>query len=169
MEDFPEARKFYVERAWLRRIEFRRRQKKFIKELNSLDLNQQSKGKMNLNNDSAEESSEGQSDSDSDQSDYKSEAQKDLTKKKAMIEDVINKNISRFYFNMNIDQELNEDFATDELEDYSSDEIEPNVEDILKKDNKKVSFQNAKSINEQYIKMSETFNKMTESSEKNMN
>lgn len=25
MEDFPEARKFYVERAWLRRIEFRRR------------------------------------------------------------------------------------------------------------------------------------------------
>ena len=25
MEDFPEARKFYVERAWQRRIEFRRR------------------------------------------------------------------------------------------------------------------------------------------------
>jgi len=30
MDDFPEARKFYVERAWLRRIEMRRRQKKFI-------------------------------------------------------------------------------------------------------------------------------------------
>lgn len=40
MDDFPEARKFYMERAWLRRIEFRRRQKKFIKELISLDLNQ---------------------------------------------------------------------------------------------------------------------------------
>ena len=40
IDDFPEARKFYVERAWLRRIEFRRRQKKFIKELISLDLNQ---------------------------------------------------------------------------------------------------------------------------------
>lgn len=39
MDDFPEARKFYMERAWLRRLEFRRRQKKFIKELISLDLN----------------------------------------------------------------------------------------------------------------------------------
>ena len=58
---------------------------------------------MNLNNDSEDESSDGQSDTDSDQSDFKSEAQKDLTKKKAMIEDVINKNISRFYFNMNIE------------------------------------------------------------------
>ena len=25
MDDYPEARKFYIERAWLRRIEFRRR------------------------------------------------------------------------------------------------------------------------------------------------
>lgn len=70
MDDFPEARKFYVERAWLRRIEFRRRQKKFIKGLLELDLNQYSKEKMNFNDESAEveESSVGQSDDDSDQS-----------------------------------------------------------------------------------------------------
>ena len=29
MDDYPEARKFYMDRAWRRRIEFRRRQKKF--------------------------------------------------------------------------------------------------------------------------------------------
>ena len=29
MKAYPEARKFYIERSWLRRIEFRRRQKKF--------------------------------------------------------------------------------------------------------------------------------------------
>lgn len=39
MEDYPEARKFYMERAWLRRIEFRRRQKKFMRDLHNLDLN----------------------------------------------------------------------------------------------------------------------------------
>jgi hypothetical protein len=28
MEDYPGARQFYMDRAWLRRIEFRRRMKK---------------------------------------------------------------------------------------------------------------------------------------------
>ena len=31
LDDYPEARKFYMERAWQRRTEFRRRQKKFFK------------------------------------------------------------------------------------------------------------------------------------------
>ena len=39
MEDFPEARKYYFERAWNRRIEFRRLQKRFRKNLKSIDLN----------------------------------------------------------------------------------------------------------------------------------
>lgn len=88
-----------------------------------------------------------------------------------MIGEVINKKISRFYLNLSKDDirnELIEDPTQEELEDYSDDEIEPNVEDMLKKDNKKVSFQHAKSINEQYIKMSETFKKMTHSTDKNM-
>jgi hypothetical protein len=33
INDYPEARRFYMERAWQRRIEFRRRQKKFISEI----------------------------------------------------------------------------------------------------------------------------------------
>jgi len=33
LDDYPEARKFYMERAWQRRIEFRRRQRKFLKNL----------------------------------------------------------------------------------------------------------------------------------------
>jgi signal-transduction protein with cAMP-binding, CBS, and nucleotidyltransferase domain len=41
MENYPEARKFYMQRAWLRRIEFRRRQKTFLKTLLDLDKNQE--------------------------------------------------------------------------------------------------------------------------------
>ena len=69
MDDFPEARKFYVERAWLRRIEFRRRQKKFINELIALDLNQYNKAKL-LNNEAKDgDDSSAFSDEDSVQSD----------------------------------------------------------------------------------------------------
>lgn len=45
MDDYPEARKFYMERAWQRRIEFRRRQKTFIRELQGLDLEEYNKKK----------------------------------------------------------------------------------------------------------------------------
>lgn len=167
MDDFPEARKFYMERAWLRRIEFRRRQKKFIKELISLDLNQYSKEKISSANDANSDDSSCMSGDDSVQSD--SEAQKALMKKKSMISDAINKNISRFYFNLDIEKELDEEFGPDELEDFSDDEIEPDVEDMLKEDNKKVSYSHAKHINEQMIKMSEAFTMMTNSTEKNLN
>lgn len=147
MDDFPEARKFYIERAWLRRIEFRRRQKKFIKELIALDLNQYSKEKVNANNE-AQKSDESSCLSGDDSVESDQEAKKALVKKKGMIGDAINKNISRFYFNQDIEKELDEEFAPDELEDFSDDEIEPDVEDMLKEDNKKVSYQHAKSINE---------------------
>ena len=33
LDDYPEARKFDMERAWQRRIEFRRRQRKFLRNL----------------------------------------------------------------------------------------------------------------------------------------
>jgi hypothetical protein len=72
MDDFPEARKFYMERAWLRRLEFRRRQKKFIKELISLDLNQYTnpnKSDTENLNEKTEESSWISDDADSVQSD----------------------------------------------------------------------------------------------------
>lgn len=80
-----------------------------------------------------------------------------MLKKKAQIADAIDKNISRFYFNLDIEKELDEDFAADELEDYSEDEIEPDEEDMLKEDNKKESYAHAKAINEQMAKMSLSF------------
>ena len=55
------------------------------------------------------------------------EAQKALLKKKSMINQAITKNISRFYFNLDIEKELDEDFDSEELEDYSDDEIEEDV------------------------------------------
>ena len=170
MDDFPEARKFYMERAWLRRIEFRRRQKKFIKDLIAIDLNQYNKPEKTLvaeNEAEASDTSSGISDADSVQSD--SEVQKALVKKNTMIKDAISKNISRFFFNLDIEKELDEDFADDELEDFSDDEIEPDAEDMLKEDNKKISYSHAKQINEQMIKMSEAFTLMTKSTEKNLN
>lgn len=56
--------------------------------------------------------------------------------------------MSRFYFNLDIEKELDEDFGAYELDDFSDDEIEPDAEDILKEDNKKISYTHAKSINE---------------------
>lgn len=89
-------------------------------------------------------------------------------KKKAIIRDAINKNISRFYFNLNTTKELDEDFDSDELENYSEDEIEPDVVDMLKEDNKKISYMHARQINEEMIKMYEGFKVMTQSNEKNL-
>lgn len=60
-----------------------------------------------------------------------------------MIRDAINKKISKFYINIKAEQELDEDFDSDELENYSEDEIEPDVEDMLKEDNKKLSYEHA--------------------------
>lgn len=56
--------------------------------------------------------------------------------------------MSRFYFNLDIEKELDEDFGAYELDDFSDDEIEPDAEDILKEDNKKISYLHAKSINQ---------------------
>ena len=39
MDDYPDARKFYMERAWQRRIEFRRLQLNFIKTVKQEQLN----------------------------------------------------------------------------------------------------------------------------------
>lgn len=89
-------------------------------------------------------------------------------KKKKLISDAVSKNISRFYFNMDIEKELDEDFDTDELEDYSSDEIEPDTVDILKEDNKQVGYDHVKDINEEMIKMSESFAMMTKSNNRNL-
>ena len=53
MDDYPEARKFYIERAWLRRIEFRRRQKAFVQELDKIDQNEYN-SKKPMKNDSTD-------------------------------------------------------------------------------------------------------------------
>ena len=38
MDDYPEARKFYFDRAWNRRVEFRRMQLRFRKRIESIDM-----------------------------------------------------------------------------------------------------------------------------------
>lgn len=38
MDDYPEARKFYMERSWDRRTEFRRRMRKFYQEFEKQEI-----------------------------------------------------------------------------------------------------------------------------------
>lgn len=48
---------------------------------------------------------------------------------------------------------MDEDFDSDELENYSEDEIESDTIDMYKEDNKKISIDHAKLINEEMIRM----------------
>lgn len=122
-----------------------------------------------MSDSSKDSDSSGLSGDESAQSD--SEAQKAAMKKKALITDAIDKNISRFFFNLDtkdVDRELQEDFEQEELEDFSDDEIKEDTENILKEDNKKISYAHARNINDQMIKMTEAFCRMSSTMEKNL-
>lgn len=129
MEDYPEARKFYMDRAWARRSEFRRRQKKFIQKLvqeniifnNDLSLN-------SIQNNDEKESGEPLQDSFNSSSDEDvkidiSDPARQFKIKDKHIRELIDKKISKFYHNIDVEVELGDDIPTDELEGLSEDEI----------------------------------------------
>lgn len=129
MEDYPEARKFYMDRAWARRSEFRRRQKKFIQKLvqeniifnNDLSLN-------SIQNNDEKESGEPLQDSFNSSSDEDvkidiSDPARQFKIKDKQIRELIDKKISKFYHNIDVEVELGDDIPTDELEGLSEDEI----------------------------------------------
>ena len=145
MDDFPEARKFYFERAWNRRIEFRRMQKRFLKKVREIDMDA-------IRHAASEPSLKSEDSSDiSDNSDIADESQAGnvVTKIRTLVSKDINEKISKFYFyNADCLEELkNEDFNLSDLERISDDERAEDVVSKLQEDNKFESFHLARKIN----------------------
>lgn len=147
MDDYPEARKFYMERSWQRRIEFRRRMKKFHDSFEKLEMetaNYRSVGGGQRNDTMHEESH----DSDEDDSVIEDIEEDRNAKKKAMqLEKLINNNISKFY-PIDKNEELENDIDTDDLVEISEDEKQQDDDhvDLLNEDNKKISQDHARNI-----------------------
>ena len=118
LDDYPEARKFYMERAWQRRTEFRRRQKKFFK--NFIREKQKIQGHLNGENFSTNSKNHHEDGEESEEDSQNSdESEKEID---VMLKDRISKKISRFYYNVNITQELESDDDSEDLEEISEDE-----------------------------------------------
>ena len=74
MDDYPEARKFYMERSWDRRTEFRRRMRKFYQEFEKQEIfdkfhNKTSSSEDDDSKDKAENSDNDNKNSDEDSDD----------------------------------------------------------------------------------------------------
>ena len=119
MDDYPEARKFYFDRAWNRRVEFRRMQLRFRKRIESIDMDK-------IRHMASEPSLK--SDDSSNVSDNSDIINSDDGNVGAKIRDLVDKNIkgkiSKFYFfNQECIEELKyEDYCQDQLEEISDDE-----------------------------------------------
>ena len=144
MEDYPEARKFYMERSWQRRIEFRRRMKKFHEQFEKLEYKNGDKKLFDTNNEDSHESE----DDDSLIEDL--EVDRNAKKRAMQLEKLINNNISKFY-PIDKDEELENDIDTEDLEELSEEEkqLPEDTMEILNEDNKKISQEHAKNIQAQ--------------------
>jgi hypothetical protein len=138
MDDYPEARKFYMERSWQRRIEFRRRMKKFREQFEKLELETANQKSLGHRNDTVHEDSHDSDEDDSVIEDI--EEDKNAKKRAQQLEKLINSNISKFY-PIDKNEELENDIDTDDLEEISEEEKhqEDDLLDLLNEDNKKIS------------------------------
>ena len=220
LDDYPDARKFYMNRAWLRRIEFRRRAKKHEKKLESLKNPKCKKGKNNespgkkskasrqnskkknndsdsssssnpdkpakkegsisKNNDSEDisshnsfndkssqsESSDSDIDSSSNDSLENSDESDEIQRQKKQLKK--QKFMSKFFVEVNSEEEFNNDISDKELEKISEDEQTESREQILKERNKKKSQENAENIQHMMVQMGCAFARMNQSLGKNL-
>lgn len=160
MDDYPEARKFYMERSWERRIEFRRRMRKFYEQFEKEKIYDKFHNVPSTDEESSiikddDENSENKGsneDEDSDASDKEDSDCEDtvlddemildkrLNKKSSKINRAINKKISKFY-PINIEDELVETEQPFEvLQRVSDDEWPIDNSHLIDEDNRKVSF-----------------------------
>ena len=160
MDDYPEARKFYMERSWDRRTEFRRRMRKFYQEFEKQEIfdkfhNKTSSSEDDDSKDKAENSDNDNKNSDEDSDDSEKEESdcedtvlddemiydKKQLKKSNRLNKAINKKISKFY-PIEVNDELgheNEELV-DKLQEVSGDEWPIDNSHLIEEDNKKVSF-----------------------------
>jgi len=119
MEDYPDARKFYMQRAWYRRMEFRRRMKKHQRKLAAIQKKKTKTEDINSSHSSFEDS-DGSDDqeisgSDSDES-FRTRKEKKMKKQQD------EKFMSKFFYNVDAMEEIANDIDQDELERISEDE-----------------------------------------------
>jgi hypothetical protein len=188
MDDYADAKAFYMKRAWHRRIEFRRRMKKHQLKLESIQNAKKKQPSQSAKkakdkkpkDDSEDHSSQSHSFSNSDESeedsleieatessvdDSDSDSANKMSKKK-MKQKI--KFMSKIYCDVDPLAELVEDIDPEELERISEDEQTESREDILKERNKKKSQQNAENIQLQMIQMGHAFARMNQSLGKNL-
>ena len=193
LEDYPDARKFYMNRAWARRSEFRRRAKKHERKLKNLQNPGSNKGaaKKGKKDKAAKRDSNSSGSSGGNSSDKKKKEEKSQGEKKSaeVSEDLSShssfneqsesgsesdytssnesnnsndsdeqkrrrrqlkkeKFMSKFFVEVNTDEELDSenDIPIEELERISEDELLESREQILKERNKKKSQENAENI-----------------------
>ena len=177
MNDYPEARKFYMDRAWKRRIEFRRRQKKFIKKFIETKFNyfKTNPGRNNFDLDDDEDMSwdddliEGQEiGALEDQSDGSDENNKGTQPGQ---EEIKAFNASKFYYNFShekLDEELTSDIPIEELEEISLDENQSDNANLLEDDNREISKEHSDAIQEQINSMINVFGELSQTLEGNL-
>jgi len=143
MNDYPEARRYYMDRAWDRRIEFRRRQKKFL-----IDFHEKIDRKFRKYDDgsyySSEDSPEGLQECASIESGYESNEDIILDseeEERKLLQTKLKKisNHSIFFYEIDIEDELAHDFDDEELEALSEDEINFNTDHLLEDNQNAIS------------------------------
>jgi len=167
MEDYPEARKFYFERAYQRRIEFRRRQKKFLRELVEKEIHPES-DKHGINNLSIEKSEDSSLLDDDVSIISESHPDHHHRRKRQLMGEAISKNISKYFINPNVEKELSNDYGILDLEELSEDEMNFEYNDLLTENNKKISCQHAKRIYSRMNKMSGAFDILAATMDRNL-
>jgi hypothetical protein len=164
LQDYPDAQKYYKERAWARRIEFRRLMKIHL-------IKTEKNPNMGQGEDTFTESQSGESTYSSEYSDEEQDGDDGQDKGGSAVENKGQKKV-KMYGGMEDDysdgDESEIDIDTDELERYSEDEIFDNRAEILKESNKKKSQQSAEKIQQQMVQMSSAFEQMNTSLQQNL-
>lgn len=194
MDDFPEARKFYMERSWERRTEFRRRMRKFYQKLQEkeiidkfMNIKQKEEKKSEFQSEHDRESESdiylAQDEQDQEKSPIPEEEEiaefsfehekvldpelKEEKLKAREIKKLVQKDISKFY-PIDRKDELENDFDSNELEEISDDEKNYGEDDFITDDNRVFSQESAKNIHYQMAQMSEIYSRMSDSMESNL-
>lgn len=120
MENFPSARAFYFKRAWERRTEFRRRQKKFLDQVDSI-INNPDKP---FNNSQGGSLSDSSSSSSSHTEEGKHNGHESIVSLSSTVKGINKKidHINPFFIDFCKNRELLQDYSSDFLEILSEDE-----------------------------------------------
>lgn len=73
------------------------------------------------------------------------------------LKDTVSKKLSKFYYNVDVTDELVNNDDTDSLEEISEDEQQDNINDLLEDDNKKISTEHADNLKQRMSQLTGTY------------